>query len=160
MFNEFLKRQSHVFLIQLWPDRIRITELTAARFVEDAPLIALEDDGKKPVIKEIGKAARAMAVMENVSVFNPFYGDGYVVSDIDGAVAVINHHIHLLNQELSGKMFSPLMIFQPMEAAEKGDSVDDVDISEMLSKKCGARNVIIMAPDEYLDLDSKDATSI
>ena len=101
-----------------------------------------------------------MGVMENMRVFNPFFADGHVVSDVDGAVAVINHHLHLLTQELSGKMFSPLMIFQPMEDADKGVTDDDADISEMLSKKCGARNVIIMAPDEYLDLEREEATPI
>ena len=160
MFREFLKRQSHVFHIQLWPDRIRITEVNAARFVEDEPFIALERNGKKTIVKEIGKSAKPMGVLENVRVSNPFFGDGYVLSDIDSAEAVIKHHLYLLTQALSGKMFSPLMIFQPMEVAERGFVADGGDVSAFLSKKCGARNVIIMEPDEYLDLDSNEAKPI
>lgn len=153
MFREFFKRQSHVFHIQLWPDRIRISELNTSRFIEGAPFVAVEVIDAKKMIRDIGSAAQAHGALENVTIVNPLYGSGYVLSDIDGAVAVINHHLHLLTQELPGKIFSPLMIFQPMLAAQKGLSIDGGDISDLLSKKCGARNVIIMEPDEYLDLD-------
>ena len=156
VFREFLKRQSHVFHIQLWPDRIRITELNSGRLVEDAPFIALERDGKKTLVKEIGSPAPPLGVLENVTVINPFFADGYVLHDIDSAEAVIKHHLYLLTQELSGKVFSPLMIFQPMESSEKGICIDGGDISDLLTRKCGARNAIIMEPDEYIDLGARE----
>ncbi len=156
MFREFLKRQSHVFHIQLWPDRIKISEMNTSRFVEDAPLIALEVKDAKTIVKDIGQSAELLGVLDNVTVVNPFFGDGYVLSDIDGGVAVINHHLRLLIKELPGKIFSHLIIFQPMLAAEKGLSIECEDTSELLSKKCAARNVIIMEPDEYIDLQGSE----
>lgn len=153
MFREFLKRQAHVFHIQLWPDRIKISEMNTARSIEGAPLVAFDGNDAKKTIRDIGSAAQAHAALENVNVMNPLYSEGYVISDIDGAAAVINHHLHLLIKELPGKIFSPLMIFQPMQAVERGLCVDDGDVASLLSKKCGARNVLIMEPDEYLDLD-------
>ncbi len=153
MFQQFLKRQSHVFHIQVWPDRIKISELTSSRAVEDVPVIAFEANDGKKIVKGIGKAAQSLGILENVTMMNPFYSEGCVLSDIDGAVAVINHQLHLLTQELPGKIFSPLMIFQPMQFSEKGLGSDGDDVAGMLSQKCGARNVIIMEPDEYLDLD-------
>ena len=156
MFEQFLKSQSHVFHVEVWPDRISTRELTSGEGVEDAPVIALEMRDKKPIVKEIGEAAKAMGVMENVKVLTPYFDDGWLISDIDAAAAIINHQLHLLEKKLPRKMFAPLIIFQPMEEAEKGVAAVDIDLKAAFASRCRAKNVIIMEPDEYLDLPERN----
>ena len=64
MFEQFLKNQSHAFHVEVWPDRIQTRELTSGEAVEDAPVIALEMRDKKPIVKEIGEAAKPMPGMD------------------------------------------------------------------------------------------------
>ena len=154
MFEKFLKTQSHVFHVEVRPDRINTRELTSGETVADAPVIALEMRNNKPIVKEIGEAAKSMDVMENVIVLTPFYDDGWLISDIDAAASIINHQLHRLEKKLPRKAFAPLIIFQPMEETEKGVSPDEIDLIRALGKRCRAKNVIVMEPDEYLDLPS------
>ncbi len=152
MFQEFLKRQSHVFYLQFWPQRIKATELHSAQFYDDEPIVALEIKDEIKTIKEIGVAARAQDGLTGIVIVNPFYNNGYAFSDVDCAVALINHAIFAVSEGLQGKIFAPLIIFHPMESSKEGLCTDDVDIKKVLSDGCGARTVIIMHPDEYLDL--------
>ena len=153
MFREFLKRQSNVFYIQLWPDLIKVTELNSSQVYEDAPLVAFDSGDEKHTILEIGESARSLSGKPNVAVIGPLYSDGYVFADIDCVVAIINHAIFSMSKRAPGKIFSPLIIIHPMRDAERGLCVGDADVAKLLSKRCGARTTLLMEPDEYLDLD-------
>lgn len=153
MFKEFLKRQSDVFYIQLWPGRIKVTEMRSLKVFEDAPLIAYGDDEKEKTILAVGASCRSLENASCAIVSNAFYDGDQVFADLDCAAAVINHALYTLIKELPQKAFAPLIIFHPMSQACEELGVSDDEAKRFLVKRCGAKRAIIMAADEYLDLD-------
>ncbi len=153
MFENFLKRQSDVFYIQLWPDRIKVAELNSSEIFDDEPVLAYRNDNDHKIIVEIGAASKALTGAEATHIVNPFYQDDSVVGDVDSAVAIINHALHIITKKISGKFFSPLIIFHPMAEAKDGVGIGDAELKKLLSRRCGAKEVLIMKPDEYLDVE-------
>ena len=153
MFDNFLKRQSDVFYIQVWRERIKVTELNSSEVFDDEPSLAYKSDGDKKTIMSIGVSSSDYEGQTDHSIVRPFYSDGHVVGDADSSAAIINHAIHTITQKLSGKFFSPLLIFHAMEDVNNDGEQSDEALKKMLSRRCGAKNVLIMRSDDYLDLD-------
>ncbi len=154
MFQQFLKRQSYVFYVQVWPDRIKVTELNSLQFFDDLPLLSYENDGEEKIIRAVGAASQPLDGLQNIVTVSPFYKNDCVIADVDGAVAIINHALFTLTSELPRKMFSPLVIFHSMCEMENDLGVSDAEAKKLLAEKCGAREAIIMKSDEYIDLDN------
>lgn len=153
MFKNFLKRQSDVYYIQVWRERIKVTELNSSEVFDDEPVLAYKSEGDKKTILSIGISSSDYEGEIDHSIVRPFYTDGRVVGDADSAVAIINHAIYTITERLSGKFFSPLLIFHTMEDVDREGSQSDEDLKTMLSRRCGAKNVLIMKSDDFLDLD-------
>jgi len=156
MLKNFLKRQSDVFYVQVWPERIKVTELNSSEVFDDAPLLAYKNEGEEKTVVSIGAASQTLGGLETTQIVNPFYRDGCVIGDVDCSIAIINHALHTITEELSGKFFSPLLIFHSMSEVVDDVGHSDDELKALLSRRCGAREVVIMKSDEYLDLEGLD----
>lgn len=153
MFEAFLKRQSDVFYIQIWPERFKATELNSLQRYDDAALIAYERDGESKIVRAVGASSRSLENTPNTHIVNPFYGRNFVFEDMDCAVAIINHALFTLMESLPNKVFAPLLIFHPMCDSKDELGLTVSEAKKLFVKRCGAKKVIIMAPDEYLDVE-------
>ncbi|MFL0809265.1 MAG: hypothetical protein K6L76_02505 [Agarilytica sp.] len=134
---------SNDFYVQIWPENLRILNITTGESYEDVPLITLKyDRNGKPVIEAIGSDSNKLKNCPGYKVLNPFDHPRLLVKDFQAAEKVLMHTFRLLHQS---KIFapSPRVIIQPMEKLEGGVTDVEMRLYRELCLGAGSREVVV-----------------
>ena len=127
------------YLVQISPQRLKITNLSNNRVWEDAPLVAIAEDakGNKSIIA-IGSAAKGKADL----VVNPFDHPRTFLHDFTVAESLIKY---ALRSMMPRHLFtvSPVIIMQVTEALEGGMTQIEHRALRELAIGAGARKAYI-----------------
>jgi len=138
MFSKFINKFTTIFYIQIWDNRLKVTNLNNGNIYDDVPLIAISD--KK--IQAIGKEASV-----NTYAMNPFSHKRVLFDDFETASMIIRY---AFEQTIRRTFFSPIAIVQ---IKKKLDSelthLEKRALCEVIAN-AGARETIIY---DGVDLD-------
>jgi rod shape-determining protein MreB len=142
MAFDFLKKFNSCLYIQLWDNRITVTNSNGEKVYDDVPFIAFRKSGKNQmVVDDIGHKAKFMKHNNN-QVINPFTHPRTIINDFYAAEKLIQ----MIIQSIFQKRFispSPVVIFHPMETFEGGlTMIEDKALREVMLG-AGARESVI-----------------
>lgn len=119
MFSNFTKRFSAVLYVQIWEDRLKVTDVTSHESFDDAPIVVIQTQKKgKKIISGIGKKA-ANSLTENEVAVNPFSHPRALLSDFYVAEKLLQHAFKRLSSSQYLRL-RPKVLVHPMEKTEGG----------------------------------------
>jgi rod shape-determining protein MreB len=141
-FNKLVSRYSSLFYVQIWEEKLKMTESATGRSIEEAPLVAIrtEEDGKK-IIDAVGNNAK-LAAGPKISVINPFSHPRLLFSDFTVGEKLLTYFLKEMNH---GKFFAlrPVVVIHPMEKTEGGLTDIERRAFQELAVGAGAREVFV-----------------
>jgi len=128
--------------VQLSENRLCAINVRNGDEYHQIPLVALEKQGSKTLIKAIGADAKTWVKQPGVAVINPFSHPRVLVADFQKAEKVLMHAFQALFAT-SWFAVSPRVVIQPMEKLEGG--LTDIEIRALreLCLGAGAREVVV-----------------
>lgn len=141
MLTEILNNLTTTLYIQIWKNRLKITNLKSGNFYDDTPTVVIEDN----TIIAIGKKASTYK-----SAVNPFNHPRIVVADFEIASILLRYAFEQATQRKV--FFSPLGIIQVMEEFDSKLSELEKKVLIEISMDAGCRESIIY---EGKELDTK-----
>jgi rod shape-determining protein MreB len=119
MFSNFIKRFSSVLYVQIWEDRLKVTDVANNESFDDSPIVVIQTQEKgKKVISGIGKRA-ANSVKENEVAVNPFSHPRALLSDFYVGEKLLQHAFKSLSSNKTLRP-RPKVVMHPMEKTEGG----------------------------------------
>ncbi|MEW8110733.1 MAG: rod shape-determining protein [Candidatus Thiodiazotropha endolucinida] len=141
-FDQLVEKYSNIFYVQIWEQKLKVTDASTGRIYEDIPLVAIQTmaNGRKEV-SAIGSEAK-MATGANILTVNPFSHPRVLFSDFTVAEKLLQHVFRLLNK---GKLFTlnPTVVVHPMEKTEGGLTMIENRAFKELGTGAGAREVFV-----------------
>ena len=119
MLTKLLKRFTSTLYVQIWEDRLKVTDIAKNKSFDDSPIVIIQtqDSGKK-VISCIGNRA-ANSLKPNEIAVNPFSHPRALLSDFYVGEKLLQHAF----KNISNAKFlrpRPKVIIHPMEKTEGG----------------------------------------
>ena len=157
MINKLLSKIDSTFYVQIWKNRIKVTNIKTGKVFDEKPLVAVFEDEKKiKKIEAIGNNA-ALSVGKNITVTNPFNHERSLLSNF-----VIGEKLlqHIFNELTESRIFGirPNVVMHPMEKLDGGLTDIEVNALKDMSIGAGARNTVVYQGSELLtvcfDFDS------
>ncbi|MBQ4834891.1 MULTISPECIES: rod shape-determining protein [Pseudoalteromonas] len=156
IFTFIRGKLSNDLYIQVWENRIKVSNIQSKEVYDQEPLLAVEvkPNGAKQVVA-IGSACKNLDKKKYI-VANPFSHPRVLLADFYIAEKVLQHVVKEMHtsQRISP---APRIIFQPMEKTEGGLSSVEERAFRELCVGAGAREVIIYTGNELslhnLDFD-------
>ena len=143
MLIKLIDRFGTTFYVQVWENRLKITDARTGSKFDEKPLMAVktEANGKKNVLA-VGNAAESYRGTPNTEVLNPFSHSRQLLCDFIAASALLQA---ALRQLFKGKLFSPrpAICIHPMEKCEGGLTAVERRGFRELCLSAGARDVKI-----------------
>lgn len=119
MFLNFMKRFSSVLYVQIWEERLKVTDVANDESFDDSPIVVIQTQEKgKKVISGIGKRA-ANSVKQNEIAVNPFSHPRALLSDFYVAEKLLQHAFKRLSSSQYLRL-RPKVLVHPMEKTEGG----------------------------------------
>ena len=141
-FNKLISKYSSTFYVQIWENKLKITEAPSGEVIEESPLVAIrtEKDGKK-IIEAVGNNAK-LAAGPNLIVVNPFSHPRVLFSDFTVGEKLLAYFFKKMNE---GKYFAlrPIVVVHPMEKIEGGLTAIERRAFQELGAGAGAREVFV-----------------
>ena len=126
---------SNSFKLEVFPNKIKLTEQSSGACFEDSPAIAIETIDDMRIVAAIGMSAEALNGLPHVDVRTPFLNNGKFYDDAEAAFAIINHAMFSLKESVPKKLFAPkLLVIRSFDVGQF--AVRDEDLAN-LSKACG-----------------------
>ena len=144
MYLPFLKILSaKTAYIQIWSDRIKVTDIKTGSFYDENALVSLIKDNKNEmtIIEEIGDSVLELS-KGNRKIIEPFKHPRVLISDFSAGEKVVQHAF----QKIYGHSFlspTPIAIIQPMEKLEGGLTLIEDKALRELAIGAGAHKVFI-----------------
>lgn len=142
VFDRIILKYGGLFYVQIWEQKLKVTEASSGRTLEEPPLVAIrtENDGKK-VIEAVGNKAKLSAI-EGLNVVNPFSHPRVLISDFTVGEKLLAHFFQIFNKE---KFIapSPTVVIHPMERTDGGLSGIERRAFRELGIGAGARKVYV-----------------
>jgi len=135
--------------IQIWEDRLKLTDISTGKILELSPYVAIETNSKQEkVIKAVGEEVKTF-IRPNVEIVNPFSHPRTLLSDFTVAEKALQHGIRQL---LSATFIrpAPVIVIQPMEKNEGGFTTIEERAFTELAYGAGAREVYFSNPSHTL----------
>ncbi len=142
MYSWLLSKFSTTFYIQIWENRLKITDIENNQVFEELPLVAIQTTGKgEKIIVAVGNNAK-LEMGENTEVLNPFLHPRVLIADFTVAEKLLQLAFKKLN---TGKLFAtkPRAIVHPMVKTEGGLSNIENRAFLELAYGAGAYDVIV-----------------
>ena len=119
MLNRILSRFASVLYVQIWADRIKVTDVSNNESFDDSPIVVIQtaQNGVK-TISGIGKKASQVLKPNEVAV-NPFSHPRVLFSDFYVGEKLLQHAFNQLSNIKSLRP-RPKVIVHPMEKTEGG----------------------------------------
>ncbi len=128
--------------VQIWGERIRLTDVATGDVLNERPLVAVEDDGGgRRRIVAFGDDASAHA-RRGAEVINPFSHPRVLIAHFDAGERLLRH---LFRRMRGGRLISPAIcvVVHPMERTEGGlTGMERRAFTEMM-RGAGAREVVL-----------------
>lgn len=119
MFLNFMKRFSSVLYVQIWEERLKVTDVANDESFDDSPIVVIQTQEKgKKVISGIGKRA-ANSVKQNEIAVNPFSHPRALLSNFYVGEKLLQHAFKSLGSIKSFRP-RPKVVMHPMEKTEGG----------------------------------------
>ncbi len=128
--------------VQIWENRIKVTDVGDNRIYDEAPLVAIGDNQKgERIVLAIGNSASS-ATGEKVQVVNPFSHPRVLLSDFTVAEKLLQH---VFRQMQIRRFLAPIIsvVIHPMEKIEGGLTQVEMRAFRELALNAGAREVVI-----------------
>jgi len=154
LFTFLRGKLSNDLYIQVWENRIKVTNIQTKEIYKQKPLMAIETkaNGSK-IVFAIGDSCESLD-KRKYQVINPFSHPRVLLNDFLVAEKIVQHAVRELHKS---RYFvpAPRIIFQPMEKTEGGLSPIEERAFRELCLGAGAREVTIHIDKELslYDLD-------
>jgi|GEM_PF-336709 len=152
MLTSLFNRLGNTLYIQIWSDRIKVTEPESGQVFEDKALVAYKEErkGQRNAVR-FGFDAEGVP---GADLVEPFAHPRALLNDFFAAQKLLQHIFANFHQgkPLKG---APLVVIQPMEKLDGGLTMIEERAFQELALGAGAREAIVYAGDE-LDLHSFD----
>ena len=132
-----------ILYVQIWENRIKVTDVKSKNIFDDAPLMAIEHTPKNQlVVIEVGAGSKKHSASPNTVVINPFEHPRTILSDFQVAEKLLQYAIKTL---LKDKFFapSPKVVIHPMEKTEGGLTQVEGRALRELGLSTGAQDVAL-----------------
>ena len=143
MFLQFLRKlNSSAMYVQIWENRIKITDIQSGDCFDEEPLVAIRKPAKgTQAIVAIGNKAH-QAVGPDVILVNPFSHPRSLISDFPVGEKLLNYIFKELSRSSTFRP-SPQVVIQPMEKTEGGLTGTEYRAFRELAAGAGARDVVV-----------------
>ncbi|MCW8929066.1 MAG: rod shape-determining protein [Gammaproteobacteria bacterium] len=143
IFEKIVKKFSTILYVQIWENRIKVTDIVSGNIYDEKPLIATQKNNKGEVIViAVGNSAELIECDLQTVITNPFSHPRTLLSNFMAAEKVLQHIIHTL---LKNKFFSPspLTVIHPMEKIDGGITQIEFQALRELAFGAGSREVVV-----------------
>jgi rod shape-determining protein MreB len=138
MFSKFINKFTTTFYIQIWDNRLKVTNLNNGNTYDDIPLIAISNEKIQAIGKDVSVYPHAV---------NPFSHKRVLFDNFDTASMIIRY---AFEQTIRRNFFSPIAIVQVKKQLESQlTSIEQRALCEVMTN-AGARETIIY---DGVDLD-------
>jgi rod shape-determining protein MreB len=153
MFKLLLSKFSHSLYIQLWENRIKVTNIKTGAVYDERPLVAIstKENGQK-VISAIGNSAVFVESKQDTKIVNPFSHPRTLLSDFEIAEKLIRY-VYLVLHRKSFFISAPKVVIQPMEKTEGGLTIIEKRAFQELAISAGAFDVVVYLGNEIFIKD-------
>ena len=142
MLKSFINKFGTTIYVQIWENRIKLTDSKTGNIFDESPLVALKTDAKgKKSIVAIGNAA-SESFEENIQIINPFSHPRVLFADFNIGEQLLKY---ALTKVMKKKFFTPApaVVIQPMEKTEGGLTMIEIRAFRELAFGAGARDSVI-----------------
>lgn len=137
MLSWIRQKFAPTFYVQIWEDKLKVTNVTTKNIYEDLPLLAIQtlDSGEKK-ITAIGKEAKS-SVQTNTIVVNPFSHPRVLFSDFYVGEKLLQHAFSTFAKYKFLRV-RPKTIIHPMEKTDGGLTMIEVRALKELAFGAGS----------------------
>ena len=143
MIKDLIRKLDSVLYVQIWENRIKVTDVHTGEFYDETPLLAIEKNKKgQKIVSAVGNDVKTISVSSNIEVINPFSHPRGLINDLLVAEKILQH-IFLV---LYGKKFippSPRVVVHPMEKNEGGITMIEAKAFTEMALGAGAREAVL-----------------
>ncbi len=147
MFFNLIKKLSSSLYVQIWEERIKVTDIVNGHIYDEKPLVALETT-KKGQLKVVAIDNSASLISDsNIEIINPFSHPRVLFADFTVGEKLLQY----IFRELSGNKYlnpSPEVIIHPMEKTEGGLTMIELRAFKEVAFGAGARDVVVYQGEE------------
>jgi len=143
MIRSLINKFSTTIYVQIWENRIKVTDTQTGEVYDEAPLVAIETNSKgQKIISAVGNEVKSMVPSSEIQIINPFSHPRALLNDFLVAEKLLQHAFHLLfcKKTLSP---APLVVMQPMEKIEGGLTMIERKAFTEMALGAGAREVAL-----------------
>ncbi len=148
MVNLIRKIFSTTMYIQIWENRLRVSDIDSGNVFDEKPYIATDKRNKNRYkVIAVGNKAYATPGTDHVTVMNPFTHPRVLCGDFVHAEALIRKVIQQISKS---KLIpnAPAVVIHPMEKLEGGLTDVELRMFRELGLGAGARDVAVHTGDE------------
>lgn len=150
MIRRLINKLGSTIYVQIWENRIKVTDTQTGEVYDEAPLVAIETNPKgQKIIAAVGNEVKSIVPSSEMQIVNPFSHPRALLNDFFVAEKLLQHAFHLL----LGKKFispTPLVVIQPMEKLEGGLTMIERKAFTEMALGAGAREVALHQGSELL----------
>ena len=143
MIRSLINKLGSTIYVQVWENRIKVTDILTKKIYDEAPLVAIEKNPKgQKIISAVGNEVKSIIPSSDIEIVNPFSHPRALLNDFFVAENLLQHSFHLL---LGNKFISPApqVVIQPMEKIEGGLTMIGRKAFTELALGAGAREVAL-----------------
>lgn len=142
LLEKFINNKSPIFYVQIWENRIKVTEINSGNVYDEKPLIATKINNKgEEIVYAVGNSAETKEEL-HVKIINPFSHPRTLISNFVAAEKVLQHIIRLLVKR-KFFMLSPVTVIHPMEKIDGGITQIEFRAFKELALGAGSREVVV-----------------
>lgn len=143
MLKYFINKLGTDLYVQIWENRIKVTDIRTGKVFDEAPLLATRTEkGGRKVVVAVGDEVNNIPSDENIEITNPFSHPRALLNDFFVAEKLLQYIV----RTLLGKKWispSPRVVIHPMEKGEGGLTVIEHKAFRELALGAGARKVVL-----------------
>ncbi|MEN8250725.1 MAG: rod shape-determining protein [Bacteroidota bacterium] len=143
MLNKIFNNLSPIFYLQIWENRIKVTEITSNKIFDESPLIAIKKNDKgEETVTAVGNNVKLMQNELDIEVINPFSHPRTLISNFMAAEKVLQYIIKTLSKH---KLLAapPLTVIHPMEKLDGGMTQIEFRAFKELALGAGSREAVV-----------------
>jgi rod shape-determining protein MreB len=148
MYNKLVMKVRGILYVQIWENRLKVTNLMDGKTFDQPPHIAIRTDskGSKKIIAYGNDASSS--IEENTNLFNPFSHPRMLLADALAAQKLLKY---VFKKTRSSFLFSPIALIHPMEKIEGDLTYIERTGFKSLAKNSGAESVFLNVGEEVSD---------
>ncbi len=138
MFEQIIKKFNPVLYVQIWENRIKVTDINSGNRYDEKPLMALQKNNKgKEVIIAVGNRVDSMDNQLQTTIINPFSHPRTLISNFVVAEKILQH---IIDTMFKPTFLKPLIVVHPMETMKGGITQIEFRAFKELALGAGARD--------------------